>query len=250
MFRLCKILPLVLAIIALCAFEAGCGSSSSSAEYRVVQTIPNAPAGLDISVNGKNAFTNVGFGVVAPAAGYTSVSTGSDPIEVFQTGTTTAVISSTPVEFVGGSQSTIVLTGLFSAPSMVVFPDNNTAPLSGQVEVRVIDAAPSAPASVDIYLVAPGIDITQADPIVSALEFGQGSIYIPLNTANSGYAQVMMIVTKSGSKTQLINQLYTPYQGAIRTLVLVDVSPGANALSFSPLELDDLDSQTPPNPNP
>ena len=133
---------------------------------------------------------------------------------------------------------------------MVVFPDNNTAPLSGQVEVRVIDAAPSAPASVDIYLVAPGIDITQADPIVSALEFGQGSIYIPLNTANSGYAQVMMIVTKSGSKTQLINQLYTPYQGAIRTLVLVDVSPGANALSFSPLELDDLDSQTPPNPNP
>jgi len=49
-----------------------------------------------------------------------------------------------------------------------------------------------------------------------------------------------MIVTASGSKTQLINQSYLLSQGQIRTFVLVDVSSGGGALSFVPLELNDL----------
>ncbi len=63
-----------------------------------------------------------------------------------------------------------------------------------------------------------------------------------LTTESSGYAQIVLIVTKSGdpTKTQLVNQTYTLSVGQIRTLVLVDVYPGGGALSFSPLELNDL----------
>ncbi|MFZ3262368.1 MAG: DUF4397 domain-containing protein, partial [Terriglobales bacterium] len=119
MSRLTKVLRLALAIIAI-GLLTSCGSSSSTAQYRVVQTIPNAPGNFDISVAGKNVFTNVGFGSTEPISGYKSVSTGSDAIEVFQTGTTTPVIDSTSLSLIAGSQSTVLLTGLYVSPTAVV----------------------------------------------------------------------------------------------------------------------------------
>jgi hypothetical protein len=205
-----------------------------------VQTIPDAPDNLDISLNGKPVSANVGFGATVPVSGYKSGPAGSDPIEVFLTGTTTPVINSTPLNLNSGSQSTVLLTGLYAAPTVIPLPDNNTAPLSGQAEIRIIDASPSAPPSVDIYLVAPGTDISQVEPIIPSLLFGQASVDVSLTIPSSGFAQIMMIVTASGSKTQLINQSYLLSQGQIRTFVLVDVSSGGGALSFVPLELNDL----------
>jgi hypothetical protein len=85
-----------------------------------------------------------------------------------------------------------------------------------------------------------GTDISQVEPIIPSLIFGQASVYVSLAIPSSGIAQTMMIVTASGNKTQLINQSYLFSQGQIRTLVLVNVSPGGGALSFFPLELNDL----------
>ena len=187
-------------------------------------------------------FTNVGFGSTEPISGYSSVSTGNDTIEVFQTGTTTPVISSTSLNLIAGTQSTVLLTRLYASPTAVVLRDNNTAPLSGQAELRVVDASPSAPSSLDIYIVAPGVDITQRQPTISALQFAQQSAYVDLTIGSSGYSQIVVIVTKSGdpTKAQFVNQTYTFSAGQIRTVVLVDAYPGGGALSFSPLELNDL----------
>ncbi len=241
MSRLFKVPLFALALVVLCVLATSCGSKPSTAQYRVVQTIPDAPDNLDISLNGKPVSTNVGFGATLPASGYKSGPVGSDPIEVFLTGTTTAVINSTALNLSSGSQSTILLTGLYAAPTVIPLPDNNTAPLSGQAEVRIIDASPSAPPSADIYIVAPGTDISHVEPIIPSLLFAQASVYVSLPAPQSpSVAQIMMIVTASGSKTQLINQSYLLSQGQIRTLVLVDVSPGGGALSFFPLELNDL----------
>ncbi len=229
-------------MVAVCTFATSCGSSSSTAQYRVVQTIPDAPGNLDVSIDGKSVFTNVAFGSTEPISGYKSVATGSDPIEVSQTGTATPIINSTNLNLMNaGTQSTVLLTGLYAAPTAVALGDNNTAPLSSQAELRIVDASPSAPASLDIYIAAPGVDITQFEPTISALQFAQQSAYVDLTVEKSGYAEVMVIVTKSGdpSKTQLANQMYTLSEGQIRTLVLVDVS-GGGALSFVPLELNDL----------
>ncbi len=240
MFRLFKVPLFALALVALCVLAPSCGPNSSTAQYRVVQTIPDAPDNLDISFNGKPASANVGFGATVPVSGYELGPAASDPIGVFLTGTTTPVINSTPLNLSSGSQSTVLLTGLYAAPSVIPLPDNNTAPLSGQAEVRIIDASPSAPPSADIYIVAPGSDISHVEPIIPSLLFGQASVYVSLPIPSSGVAQIMMIVTASGSKTQLINQSYLLSNAQIRTLVLVDVSPGGGALSFFPLELNDL----------
>ncbi len=242
MSRLFKVLFFVPAIVALCIFAASCGSSTSTAQYRVVQTIPDAPDNFDISVDGKTVFTNVAFGSVEPISGYNSVATGSDPIEVFQTGTTTPVINSTNLNLVGQSQSTVLVTGLYAAPTAVTLRDNNTTPPSGQAELRVVDASPSAPANLDIYIVAPGTDIAQREPDISSLQFTQQSAYQDVNIGSLGYSEFLVIVTKSGdpTKAQLVSQIYTVALGQIRTLVLVDAYPGGGSLSFNPLELDDL----------
>jgi hypothetical protein len=239
MSRVFKFLPFAPAIVALCIFAAGCGSSSRIAQYRVVQAIPDAPGSFDVSVNGKSVFTNVAFGSAEPTFGYQSVPVGSDPIEVTQAGT--PVINDTSMNLIAGTQSTTLLTGLYAAPAAVVLRDNNTAPPSGQAELRIVDASPSAPASLDIYVVTPGVDITQREPTISPLQFGQQSAYQDLTTGKSGNTQVMVIVTESGdpTKAQLVNQIYTISVGQIRTLVLVDAS-GGGAISSIPLELSDL----------
>jgi Domain of unknown function (DUF4397) len=241
MSRVLRVLPVGPVILLLCISAASCGSSSSTAQYRMVQTVPDAPGNFDISVNGKDVFTNVAFGSTEPAFGYQTVSTGSDPLEVFQTGGTTPLISGASMNLIAGTQSTVLLTGLYTAPTAIVLRDNNTAPVSGQAELRIVDASPSAPASLDIYVVAPGIDITQRPPTIPALQFGEQSAYQDLTTEKSGDAQIMVIVTKSGdpTKTQYVNQIYTLSASQIRTLVLVDAS-GGGAISLAPLELSDL----------
>ena len=239
MARVFKILLFAPAIVALCIFAASCGSSSSTAQYRVVQAIPDAPGNFDVSVNGKNVFTNVAFGSTEPTFGYQSVPVGSDPIEVTQA--SASVINSTRMNLISGTQSTALLTGLYSDPAAFILRDNNTAPPSGQAELRIVYASPSAPASLDVYIVSPGIDITQRDPTISALQFGQQSAYQYLTTQKSGNAQITVIVTESGdpTKAQLVNQTYTISVGQIRTLVLVDAI-GGGAISSIPLELSDL----------
>lgn len=229
------------AIAANCIPIASCGGASThTAQYRIVQTIPDSPGALDISLNGQNVFTNADFGAAMPAAGYQAVSAGGDPIEVSQSAGNTPVIGSTNLNFQSGRQYTVVLTGLYASASVASFADDNTSPLAGQVELRVIHASPSAPRDVDVYIVAPGTDITQIQPAVAALPFQQQSLYIPLSTLKSGNVEALLIVTAAGSKTQLLTQDYILTDGQIRTFVLVDVSPQANALSFTPLELNDL----------
>jgi Domain of unknown function (DUF4397) len=242
MYRLHGVLAFAIVIVVAGLFAAGCGSGGSGAQYRVVQAIPDAPSNLDVSLNGKSAFANLNFATAAPVSGYQPTSAGSDSLEVFLTGTTTPVIGSKNLNLVATSQSTILLTGLYAAPVAAAILDNNTAPLPGQVEMRVIDASPSAPPSLDVYMVAPGTDITQAAPVISALQFGQASHYVPLNTVSStGLVRLMVIVTATGSKTQLLNQIYTPYTGQIRSLVLVDnPPPNGGTMSYVPLELNDL----------
>src|SRR5260370_23572205 len=109
MFRLMKALPLTLALAALSIFATGCGSSSQS-QVRVIHAISDGPA-LDINVNTTKVFTNLAFsGVQPPPPAYTKVSSGSDTLEAFDTGTTTPVINSTSVSLSGSSQYTVLLT--------------------------------------------------------------------------------------------------------------------------------------------
>jgi hypothetical protein len=236
MSRLLKALTLTLVLAALTFFTTGCGSSS--AQFRVVDAIPDAPVNFDVAINTKNVFTGVSFESVEPSSGYQKVSSGSDSVEVFQTGTTTAVIPSTSLSFGGSSQYTVVLTGRYNStlppnvPTAVLLTDNNTAPTSGNVEFRIIHASPST-ATVDIYIVPPGTDITNAPKTFSGLTFQQAS---PSYASLAGGTTYSVIATFAGTSQPIVSLNYNPGSaGAIATMVLADQPGGGFPPQWLPL---------------
>lgn len=246
MFRLLKALPLTLALAALSIFATSCGSGGQ-AQVRVVHAISNGPA-LDIDVNTTKVATDIAFGGVQPTPpAYTKVASGSVTIQAFDTGTTTNPIFGTngvTASLNGSTQYTVVAAGFASAttginvPTALQITDNNSAPMSGNVEFRIIHASPSAPGTVDVFIVPPGTDITSPDvtPKISGLTYQQASS--PYTSVAA--ATYSVIVTASGTKQPpIISQDFAlPTPGMIRTLVLVDNAGGGNPPSW--LELVDL----------
>jgi trimeric autotransporter adhesin len=233
---------LALSLASLSILATGCGGNS---QVRVVNAISDAPVNCDLAINGTTLFSDLGFESVSPASGYQSVSSGSDSIEFFQTGTTTPVVNAASMHLQGSKQYTVVAMGYYGdtsgaeAPGLVLLTDDNTLPKAGDTEIRVVHASPSAPGSVDVYLLPTGTDISNAAPTISGLMFQRASSYQSLSAATYAYVLYTVIVTPSGSKTPFINQGYTLSAGQIRTLVLVDAS-GSKTPSQTPLALVDL----------
>ena len=239
MFRLLKALPVTLALAALSIFATSCGSSSQS-QVRVVHAISDGPA-LDINVNTTKVFTNIAFGGVQPTPpAYTKVASGSDTLQAVDTGTTTAVIANTSASLSGSSQYTVLLTGLLNVtgantPTFNLITDNNTAPTSGNVEIRIIDGSANTPqGGFDVYIVPQNTNIQTLTPQISGLLIGQASSYQSLNITGNVYE---VIVSPHGNQTPSINQNYTILTGSIRTFVIVD---NGNQVSQLPLLLADL----------
>ncbi len=231
MFRMLKILPLLLALGTLGIFATSCGTDHS--KVRVVHASPDSPA-IDVAVDGKTVVTNLAFGGVSPATGYLTVTAGNRKVEVRATGTTTDLINSN-VSFGSGKEYTVLASGFAANIAAIVLTDDNSAPASGNFKLRIVHASPSAPAiNLDVYVVAPGTDITGVSPTISSLAYGQASGY---QTAAAASTEV--IITAAGNKTPIIDQTYDLTAGQIRTLVVLDNAPGGSVNPI-PLELADL----------
>jgi hypothetical protein len=247
MFRLLKALPLALAIVAIVAlglFAASC-NSSGNALVRVVNAIPDAPANLDVDINGTKDFPNVQFDNVYPTqkpsgpAQYTSVVSGSDSIEAFDTGTTTVVVNSTTATLGASTQYTMLLGGfLNSSPSAYVITDNNTVPTTGNVNIRIINgSAISGSNGIDVYIYQTGLQ-PPANPSVTGLSLGASSGYLPFTFESSFSFDVYF--HGNGFKQFTFTPNTGFVTGEIMTLVIVD-QPNGGAISDIPLVLVDLD---------
>ncbi|MFZ0799925.1 MAG: DUF4397 domain-containing protein [Terriglobales bacterium] len=231
MSRLLKALPLTLALAALSIFAASC-NSSNPAQARFVNAVPDTDqygTAVDIEFNGTKDFTDVGFFAHLPASGYTSVPSGNNTIEGFETSTTSEIFSSN-VFLNPGSQYTMVATGPgtnINKIALISAVENNTAPAPGKVEFRVINASPSGPSGVDIYIVPVGGSVAPPATIAN-LAYTSTSSYVtlPYNSNIVDGANYTMFVTATGTTTPiLITQSLsagTSSEGAIRTLVLTD----------------------------
>jgi hypothetical protein len=248
MVRLLKALPLTLAIVGLTVFFASCGSSSSSQARFVnaIQNTANYGSGLDVEVNGTKDFTNIVF-PTASASTYATVPAGSDTILGDQANTTTQVFSDS-ASLASGKQYTLIATGFAGGSGVVFLPetDDNTAPAAGNVNFRFINASPSGPGSVDVYVEQAPFsgNLTAGSAQVQGLAYQSASSYItlPWNSDGSGWT---IIVTAAGSTI--------PYNGfnfdtgniasqtteAIRTFILTDVENGSS-MSLQPIVLSDL----------
>ena len=230
MFRMLKILPLLFALGTLGIFATSCGTDHS--KIRLVHASPDASP-VDVAVDGKTVVTNLAFGGISPASGYLTVTAGNRKVEVRATGTTTDLINSN-VSFGSGKEYTVLVSGFVANIAAIVLTDDNSAPASGNFKLRIVHASPSGPASVDVYVVAPGTDITNVTPTVSGLAYGQASGY---QTATAASTEV--IITAAANKAAIIDQTYDLTAGQIRTLVVLDNTPGGS-VNPVPLELVDL----------
>ena len=231
--KLSRVLPLGLALICLGAalLAVGCGSSSS--RYRFVQASTGVPTNVDLEVDGKNVQTSIGFG---QSASYHSSSSGSHKFALFASGTTTNPYVSSSVSIKG--DTTLIAQNPFASISLAAYSDDNTAPTTGNVKLRFIQAAPTVAASgqgIDIYVVPHGQGIAGTNPQISALAYPNASNYLSLSAQSYD-----VNVTVRGTQN-IINSLTGTYPlttGQIRTLVILDAPAGGGPYSL--LELNDL----------
>jgi len=238
MVRMLRTLPFALALTALSIFSAGCGSGNGT-KFRVVNAIPNAPEPADVLVDGKVVETAVSFPSVAPATGYSSISSGSRHLQLFPTGTTTGAFFDGNITFNSGNAYTLVATGYFTTNTIVMpqFTDSSTAPTSGNAELRIIQASPAGlggnPA-VDVYIVAPGGGLPGTSPDIAAVSYQSASAYktVPAGTYD-------LLLTPAGIASLNITIPGATFSsGKIYTYVLVDVANGG-FMSSTPVVLND-----------
>jgi len=231
MLRGLKSTFLILALACLSFFATNCGTDH--AKVRVINASPDA-GGVDVAVDGKTVITGLAFGGLFPASDYLTLTAGNRRVEFRDTGTTTDRINSN-IAFASQKQYTLLAVGKVSDNTIAALlkTDDNSAPSSGNIKVRVIHSAVDGPAHIDIFVVAPGTDITSATPTIAALAYQQASDY--LNIAAGTY-EVVMTDTTDPTKTKKFDQTYTLTAGQIRTLVTLDAGGGL----MSALELSDL----------
>jgi uncharacterized protein DUF4397 len=250
MSRCFKALPLTLALAALSIFTASCGSSSHvPAQVRFVNAIPDTaqygPA-LDINVAGTKEFTDVPFPGFQPSSGYTKIASGGAALQGIQTGTTTPVFIA-DISLNASTQYTLVATGFATSGQVVLISavDNNLPPPNGQENFRVINASPSGPAGVDIYVVPIGSSTSLTPPAtISNVAYRSASAYASV-AYNPNLVQgfnYTMFVTATGSTSPIFSQTLsagTSSAGSIRTLVLTD-QENINQLNPRALVLNDV----------
>jgi hypothetical protein len=212
---------------------AGCNggndnNSPAQAKVRVLHASPDAPA-VDVVVNSTAIAANAPF---KTATGFSTINSGRGTVKVNVAGTNTTVISASP-DFNAGRSYTIIAANKVAAIEPLIIDDDGVAPASGQVKVRVVHGAPSAPA-VDVYVTAPNAALTGATPTLANVPFK--TISGVLQVAAGSY---QIRVTAAGSKAAVFDAGSVALAaGADLVLVAVDQNTGASPISLIGLTTD------------
>jgi hypothetical protein len=196
---------------------AGCDDSDSSrrageAFLRVLHDSCDAPA-VDVLLDDEVAIADLGYPDVGPDEFYVGVASGSTNVKVNVAGTDTTVIEA-DLQLAADTDYTIIATDFVEFIDALVLVDDNSPPVAGNVKVRVVHGAPSAP-DVDVYVTAPGVDINDLEPVLSDVPFTAVSAYLEIPEGE--YA---ITVTLAGTKDVAIGPVEVALvDGQIRTVV-------------------------------
>jgi hypothetical protein len=242
MLRGLKVASFILALASLVIFATNCGNDH--AKIRLVNASPDA-GGLDVAVDGKTIVTDLTFGGLSPTSGYLTVTADNHRVEFRDTGTKTDRINSN-IAFASRKEYTLLAVGKVNLPepdpppstiAALLKTDDNSVPPSGNFKLRVIHAAGDGPGHIDIFVVPPGTDITNATPTIAALAYQQASNY--QNLAAGTYEVIMTDSNDLTHGTRIVDHQYSLTAGQIRTLVTLD-TPDGTMMSAVPLQLSDL----------
>ena len=195
---------------------------------RVVHLSPDAPP-VDVEVDNETVLEDVSYTDSSP---YLEVPALLN-VKVNAAGTDTTVIDQDLVLIPDDEQTVIAANFLADIEALLLF-DDNTPPTNGNVKVRAVHGAPSAP-NVDIYVTSPDADIEETDPTLTNIPFLGVSDYLEVPAAD-----YRVRVTPTGTKTVVIDSgAISLFAGEIRTIIARN-APGDEGEPFGFLILEDL----------
>ena len=203
----------------------GCGGGSQ-AKLRVVNASPNE-TGIDVLIDGKSVATGIAYG---SNSDYLTVDAGSRHIQVQATSTTNILLDQN-LSFNSDTETTYLATNFAASISAMVLSDDRTAPTSGNVNLRVVNAALSM-GPVDVYIVTPGADLIASTPVIRSLAFDAATDYQTLTAGN-----YEVVVTLPNSTFALVDTgALNLASGQNRTMLALNgVSGGFTATLLSDL---------------
>ena len=226
--KMLSLLFAVGALVSACGDDDDNGTGpENSGRVRVVHLSPDAP-NVDVLVDDVVVASNVPY---LTASEYLDVEAGSRNLLVRVANTSTTVLEQ-DVSVSDGSDYTVLVAGLLAAVSLEVLTDDNAAPASGNAKVRLIHGAPTA-GLVDIYVTAPGADLSAAIPTLTDIDYGIVSPYLEVPAED-----YQVRVTPAGTLDVVIDSgTLTLEAGDIRTGIAVDAPGGGDP--FDALVLED-----------
>ncbi|HKE39075.1 MAG TPA: DUF4397 domain-containing protein [Casimicrobiaceae bacterium] len=180
----------------LCAFAlvlTGCsksGGGSGNAQFRIFNAFSEATA-VNAAVGGTVVAAGLGFQGMTH---YVSVPSGSQTLLVNVVGAVSPLVNTTIS--LGGANYSYLLYGTSSLLGTTLAIDSFNDPGSGMFSVRVANAAAGV-GPLDLYLTAPGADLTNTAPAVSNVAYGGITTFIALNTAPNFEIRFTPVGTKT-----------------------------------------------------
>jgi hypothetical protein len=228
---LCNALP-VLAMLALgsgCDDDATPNAPIQESRVRVLHASPDAPS-VDVLVDGQVVLTNVPF---KAASSYLTVPAGARNLRVRATANPSLVVIDVTPTLAASTDYTVIARNLVASIEPWLLTDDNATPANGQIKLRLVHSAPGAPA-VDIYVTAPGADLSVSTPILTDVPYAAASNYLAVP---AGTYQVR-ICPANTTTVAIDSGALTFTAGQIRTAVAVD-NPGGGS-PFGAVVLPDL----------
>lgn len=218
-----RALSSALVFVAMAGLGIGCSDDAvttapiQEARVRVLHASPDAPS-VDVLVDGQVVLTNMPFKAFSA---YLAVPAGARNLRVRATADPNLVVMDVTPTLAASTDYTLIARNLVASIEPWLLTDDTTTPATGQFKLRLVHAAPGAPA-VDIYVTTPGADLSVSTPILTDLPYAGASSYlaVPADTYR-------VRICPANTKTVAIDSgALTLTAGQIRTAVAVDSPDG------------------------
>lgn len=189
--------------------------ANTPVDLRVVHASPDAPA-VDVVVNDGFAAPLVPNLPFAGFAGFVEVPPAMYNVKVVPTGTTTPAVINADLDLMVSENYTVYAVDVLANIEPLVL-SRDLRRIGTEAKIDIVHASPAA-GNVDIYVTAPGTDISGVDATLTNVPFKADTDFISLP---AGMYDVT--VTPTGSKTAAIGPAtITLANGGIYTAVAID----------------------------